>query len=141
MSPRIFDRIQRSCHSATTDIYIERLCTSWILPVWLLCAVRAACSIYAFFTLFYIIGYRIAIGQGEAVRQSFSYFTVLGYWGLAFYFAFAALHTASYALRGRALLQSWPSSLKYLHSVFYATVTIFPCIVTGTQSFRSFWQI
>lgn len=131
MTPRIFDRFSRSYHSATTDSYIEQLCTSWILPTWLLCAVRAAFSIYAFFTLFYIIGYRVTIGQTEAVQQSFSYFTVLGYWGLAFYFAFAALHTASYALRGRALLQSWPSSIQYLHSVFHTTVTIFPYIVTG----------
>ncbi|KAF2162440.1 hypothetical protein M409DRAFT_58210 [Zasmidium cellare ATCC 36951] len=131
MTARVLDRIRRSYQSATTDLYIEQLCTSWILPTWLLGTVRAILSVYAFTTLFYIIGYRIAIGQAEGVQQSFSYFTVLGYWGLAFYFAFAALHTTSYALREKALLQSWPTWLKYLHSVFYATVTVFPFIVTA----------
>ncbi|KAK4494668.1 hypothetical protein PRZ48_014024 [Zasmidium cellare] len=131
MTSRILDRIRRSYQTATSDLYIEQLCTSWILPTWLLGTVRAIFSVYAFTTLFYIIGYRIAIGQAEGVQQSFSYFTVLGYWGLAFYNAFASLHTASYSIREKALLQSWPAPLKYLHSVFYATVTVFPFIVTA----------
>lgn len=143
MTGRILGFVHRSYQAATTDLYIERLCTSWLLPTWLLSAVRAIFSIYGFTTLLYIIGHRLSLGQVEAVHQSFSYFTVLGYWGLAFYNAFAALHTATYALRGRALLQSWPNPLKSLHSVFYATVTVFPFIVTGmfkkTPSQKNEW--
>lgn len=131
MSVQITHQARQSYVFTATDHYIERLCSSWLFPTWLLCLFRATLSIYAFVTLLYVIGHRIAMGEIEVAQQSFSYFTVLGYWGLAFYFAFAALHTASYAVRGRAYLQSWPNWLKYLHSVFYATITVYPFIVTG----------
>ena len=63
-------------------------------------------------------------------RRSFSYFTILTYWGLAFYFFFAAVHTATYALRGRPLLDSFPRPLQALHSAYYTTAVVFPFVVT-----------
>ena len=53
------------------------------------------------------------MAASEAADHSFSYFTDLGYWGLAFYFAFAAAHTGSYALTGRPWLASWPAVLRW----------------------------
>lgn len=131
MATRVARSIQNSYTSSTTDGYVEGLCRSWALPSLVLASIRALFSIYAFVVLFYQIAYRLGNGQDEQVQQSFSYFTVLGYWGLAFYFAFATAHTISYALGSRAWLQSWPAWMKWLHGVFYATVTVFPFIVTG----------
>lgn len=121
---------------STSDPYILSLFTSWLLPPTLLFAYRALISLYCFVVLFFNIGWDEAHSTDYLARQSFSYFTVLGYWGLAFYFAVSAAHTASYAFRGCAWLQSWPGPLKWLHSVFYATVTVFPFVVTGV-----FWAL
>lgn len=83
MTARTLGLLRFSYQSATADAYVERLCSSWILSKWLPLVFRATFSIYAFVTLFYVIGHRLSIGQAEGVQQSFSYFTVLGYWGLA----------------------------------------------------------
>ncbi|EME40508.1 hypothetical protein DOTSEDRAFT_177538 [Dothistroma septosporum NZE10] len=131
MATRILCCIQNSYTSSTTDEYVQGLCRSWALPSLVLAGIRAVFSIYAFVVLFYQIGFRLGNGQAAVVQQSFSYFTVLGYWGLAFYFAFASAHTISYSLSGRAWLQSWPSVLRWLHSVFYASVMVYPFIVTA----------
>lgn len=115
-----------------SDDYVLRLCTSWLLPPILLFAYRLLISLYAFTVLFFILGWDSTHGASATAGHQFSYFTVLTYWGLAFYFAFAAAHTASYVWRGRPWLQGWPKVLKWLHSVFYASVTVYPFIVTGT---------
>jgi len=54
----------------------------------------------------------------------------LTYWGLAFYFLFAALHTFTYARSGIPLLDRFPRPLQAVHSAFYTTVVVFPFIVT-----------
>ena len=123
--------IRQSYNASTTPSYIERLCTSWLLPPLALFAYRVLISLYAFILLFFRIGWDTTHGETRQAGQSFSYLTILSYWGLAFYFAFAAAHTASYAFRGRAWLDSWPGPLKWLHSTFYATITVYPWIVTG----------
>ncbi|KAG5992852.1 hypothetical protein E4U54_003538, partial [Claviceps lovelessii] len=120
-------------------------------------------SLYSFTTLFFIIGYTCAnaeFGGCAAVGRSFSYFTVLTYWGLAFYFAVSAVHTLSYARRRNqsqsrsqsesqresqsesqgqstqsapppsCLLDSFPRLLQALHSLFYTTVVTLPLLVT-----------
>ncbi|KAG6020560.1 hypothetical protein E4U41_002810 [Claviceps citrina] len=82
----------------------HRFETSWLVSPWVLFWIRAVMSLYCFTTLFVIIGYTCAddsLGGCDTVRRSFSYFTVLTYWGLAFYFAVAGAHTLSYALRLR----------------------------------------
>ncbi|KAF2717939.1 hypothetical protein K431DRAFT_275786 [Polychaeton citri CBS 116435] len=119
--------------------YTRRLCSSWILPSPILFIFRALVSLYGFLVLFLVLGLRIH-GQNRAgtARRSFSYFTVLGYWGLAFYYAFAAAHTASYCLRAKqkAWLESWPRPLRWLHSAFYSTITVYPFVVTAV-----FWAV
>ena len=70
-------------------------------------------------------------GVKRAVRLSFSCFTVLCFRGQAFCITFAAAHAASFALTGRLMLVTWPGVLKRLHSLPYATTTVFPSIVTG----------
>ena len=126
--------IERSYLYCTTEVYTERLCASWLLPTWGLFAWRTLVSVYAFTVLFTEMGYQDTHGEVVGTRQSFSYFTILGYWGIAFYFAFTAAHTGSRAFRGYSFLSSWPGWLKWLHSVFYATVTVFPFIVTSEFS-------
>lgn len=84
-------------------------------------------------TRLFIIGYTCAhadAGGCLIVRQSFSYFTILTYWGIAFYFLVAAFHTFFYALRGRSPLESFPRILQALHSLYYTTVVTYPFLVT-----------
>lgn len=126
--------INKSYHASKSPSYITGLCASWLLPPFALCALRILISLYAFIVLFYIIGsWESSNDPDDASNagRSFSFFTVLSYWGLAFYFAFAAVHTASLALKGKAWLESWPGWLGWLHSAFYATVTVFPWVITG----------
>ncbi|POR35484.1 hypothetical protein TPAR_04302 [Tolypocladium paradoxum] len=131
----------------------HRFETSWLLGPWLLFLCRALIvspppllssprdsrrlppvqCVYAFTTLLFIIGWTCAhasLGGCLAVRQSFSFFTVLTYWGLAFYFLAAALHTLAYALTGRPLLDRLPRPLQALHALFYTTAVTFPFLVT-----------
>ncbi|KXT11235.1 hypothetical protein AC579_5554 [Pseudocercospora musae] len=123
--------LRKSYEEITTAEYVLCLNSSWILPTSALFAWRLLASVYAFTVLFFHIGWRCTHDACEAARQSFSYFTVLGYWGLAFYFAFAAAHTATYRWKGRPWLLDWPSCMRWLHSVFYASVTVFPYVVTA----------
>ncbi|KZZ90177.1 hypothetical protein AAL_07278 [Moelleriella libera RCEF 2490] len=137
----------------------HRFETSWLLSPWALFACRALISLYIFTTLFFIIGYTCAnesLGGCADVRRSFSFFTVLTYWGLGFYFLVSAVHTGSYALTGRTLLNhhsintlltttnggggggdshGLPVSplrrvLQALHSLLYTTVVTLPFLVT-----------
>lgn len=109
----------------------DRFVTSWILPPAALFAVRALLSLYAFATLFTIFGWNNSHGMAEASRRSFSYFTHLTYWGLAFYHASSAFHTGSYWLTGTSFLARWPKPLQIAHSMFYSTVVVYPWIVTA----------
>uniref|UniRef100_L2FNW7 Uncharacterized protein n=1 Tax=Colletotrichum fructicola (strain Nara gc5) TaxID=1213859 RepID=L2FNW7_COLFN len=82
--------------------------TSWLLSPYLLAACRALISLYIFVTRFFIIGWTCTHAEDGGctiVGQSFSYFTVLTYWGLAFYFL-------------------------ALHAFYYTTITTYPFIVT-----------
>lgn len=57
--------------------------------------------------------------------------TVLCYWGIAFYFLVAAIHTFSYALHGGTpLLNRFPRPLQALHSLLHTTITTYPILVT-----------
>ncbi|KAL4729021.1 hypothetical protein ACLX1H_003429 [Fusarium chlamydosporum] len=111
----------------------NRFETSWLLNPWLLFAARALISVYAFVTRFFVIGWTCThdeLGGCKAVGMSFSYFTILTYWGIAFYFAVAALHTVTYAIRGRSLLDTFPRPLQALHALFYSTIVTYPFLVT-----------
>ncbi|KAF4987875.1 hypothetical protein FGRMN_10103 [Fusarium graminum] len=111
----------------------NRFETSWLLSPWLLFVARALISLYAFVTRFFVIGWTCTheeIGGCKAVGWSFSYFTILTYWGIAFYFAVAALHTLTYAIRGRSFLDSLPRPLQALHSLYYTTIVTYPFLVT-----------
>ncbi|KAM0206745.1 hypothetical protein ACHAQD_012328 [Fusarium lateritium] len=111
----------------------NRFETSWLLNPWLLFAARALISIYALVTRFFIIGWTCThddLGGCKEVGRSFSYFTILTYWGIAFYFAVAALHTITYAIRGRSLLDNLPRPLQALHALFYSTIVTYPFLVT-----------
>ena len=108
--------------------------TSWILSPGVLFGARALLSLYAFVTLFTIFGWNGTHGRSEDSQHSFSYFTHLTYWGLAFYHAFSAAHTGSYWLTGTPFLARWPKWLQVAHSMFYSTVVIYPWIVTGKLS-------
>ncbi|KAI0410080.1 hypothetical protein F4802DRAFT_592954 [Xylaria palmicola] len=112
----------------------RRFVTSWLVSPYVLGGIRALLSLYAFTTLLFNIGYncaRPAQGGCATSRAAFSYFTVLSYWGLAFYLLFAAAHTLLYARRRGAypLATTWPRPLQALHAVLYSTVTTFPLLV------------
>lgn len=112
-----------------------RFVTSWILPPAALFAIRALLAIYAFTTLFFIFGWNGTHGRSDASQQSFSFFTVLTYWGLAFYYAFAAVHTGSYWFTGTSFLARWPKALQVAHSMFYSTIVVYPWIVTSKSTY------
>jgi len=105
--------------------------TSWILPPAVLFGVRALLALYAFATLFTIFGWNGGHGRSAESQQSFSYFTVLTYWGLAFYYAFAAVHTGSYWRTGEPFLAGWPRALQVAHSMLYSTIVVYPWLVTS----------
>jgi len=109
----------------------NRFVTSWILSPLVFFLVRSVLSLYAFVTLFTIFGYYGTHGMPEAAGRTFSYFTHLTYWGLAFYEGFAAIHTGSYWLTGSSFLARWPKSLQVAHSMFYSTIVVYPFIVTS----------
>ncbi|OTA68584.1 hypothetical protein K449DRAFT_386876 [Hypoxylon sp. EC38] len=112
--------------------------TSWLISPYALFALRALFSLYAFTTLLFNIGYQCAHAELGGCWQSaagFSYFTVLTYWGLAFYLLFAALHTFSYVHSSSSttplpLLNRWPRPLQALHALLYSSVTTYPFLVT-----------
>ncbi len=113
-----------------------RFCTSWLISPALLFIFRAAISLYIFVAIYVILGEDNAQSASSA-RHEFSYFTSLSYWGLAFYFGFAAMHTAIYWRSGNPFLAKWPKALQVAHSVFYSTIVVFPCLVTS-MSIASF---
>ncbi|KAF2088210.1 hypothetical protein K490DRAFT_16992, partial [Saccharata proteae CBS 121410] len=106
----------------------HRFCTSWLLPPGLLFGIRALLALYAFFETFFNLGWT-GTHYGQA-GQSFSYFTNLTYWGISFYMLFSALHTGTYWMTGRPLLDRWPRVLQEMHSILYSTICVFPFIVT-----------
>lgn len=123
----MFDRLVRKPYaSTTTPEYTSRFATSWFLSPLQLATWRGIVALYAFLVIFIKLGI-----DGKSAGQSFSYFTVLGYWGLAFYYAVSCAHSASFWWRGKSWLESWPKPLRWLHSVFYTVCTVFPFIVTG----------
>ncbi|KAL4891223.1 hypothetical protein BDV59DRAFT_70853 [Aspergillus ambiguus] len=105
--------------------------TSWLLSPSLFAGLRGLITFYIFLTIFFIWGWDGTHGERARIGQTFSYFTWLTYWGLAFYYLFATIHTTCYAYTGRSvLLDRWPRALRALHSIFYTTVTTFPFLVT-----------
>lgn len=107
-----------------------RLETSWLLSPFILAVLRGLLSLYAFVTLFFIFGWNGTHGMSENSERSFSYFTHLTYWGLAFYFLFSAIHTWTYSRSGIPLLARWPRFLQIAHRMFHSTIVIYPWIVT-----------
>jgi len=110
--------------------------SQWLLPPLALAWVRLLLSLYAFVTIFVIFGWDDAQHNSILVRQSFSYFTDLAYYGLAFYFLFSGLHTFLYARNGGSWLQSWPRPLRAAHSLYFTTIITFPILVTAV-----FWAV
>ncbi|KAE8450600.1 hypothetical protein EG329_005944 [Mollisiaceae sp. DMI_Dod_QoI] len=112
----------------------HRFETSWLLPPWVLFGARALISLYAFTVTFFIIGWEASNHPGYSihdVHKSFSFFTVLCYWGNCFYFLVAAIHTFSYAVNGGTpILNRLPRPLQALHYLFWSTITTFPFLVT-----------
>lgn len=128
----------------------HRFETSWLLPPWILFAIRAAIvghivcsletlltsakSIYAFTVTFFIMGWEATNHETYSihdVHKSFSFFTILCYWGICFYFVLAAIHTFSYALNGGTpLLNRFPRPLQALHYLFWTTIVTYPFLVT-----------
>ncbi|KAF1944411.1 hypothetical protein EJ02DRAFT_398643 [Clathrospora elynae] len=108
-----------------------RFATSWILPTGVLFGIRTLLALYAFITLFTIFGLNRNHAEPGTSGRSFSFFTVLTYWGLAFYYAFSAAHTGSYWLTGTPFLARWPKALQVAHSMFYSTIVVYPWIVTA----------
>ncbi|KAF4632374.1 hypothetical protein G7Y89_g5763 [Cudoniella acicularis] len=112
----------------------HRFETSWLLSPWVLFGCRAAISLYAFVVTFFIIGWEASNQQGftiHDVNKSFSYFTILCYWGICFYFAIAAIHTFSYAINGGTpLLNRFPRPFQALHYLFWSSITTYPFLVT-----------
>ncbi|OLN84327.1 hypothetical protein CCHL11_05975 [Colletotrichum chlorophyti] len=90
-------------------------------------------SLYIFVVRFFIIGWtcsRAEYGGCADVGRSFSYFTILTFWGLGFYFLVSAVHTFTYARSGTPLLDRFPRFLQALHAFYYTTVVTYPFIVT-----------
>lgn len=130
---------QISCATLFADPngHLHRFETSWLLPPAILAGLRALIALYIFATIIIIWVWYGTHDDRIGIGQSFSYFTWLTYWGLGFYFLFAAIHTACYARTGRSVLfDRWPRACRVLHGLLYTTVTTFPFLVTIV-----FWAI
>ncbi|KAF2157719.1 hypothetical protein K461DRAFT_290009 [Myriangium duriaei CBS 260.36] len=141
--------LSRSYHQAISTPHFVRFLTSWCLPPLALACIRAIFSLYIFTTLFTSLGLLLSWHDSHGARTSFSYFTILTYWGLGFYFAVSAFHGFAYATRGPSGLAAGSladdtgasdsggkRTLRFAHSAFYATITVFPIIVTAV-----FWGV
>ena len=109
---------------------LDRYTTSWLLSPILLAALRLLLSLYAFVTIFVVFGWNGSHKHSQSSRRSFSYFTDLTYWAIAFYFLFSGLHTLTYATTGISWLKKWPQPLQAAHAVFYTTIVTYPFLVT-----------
>jgi hypothetical protein len=104
--------------------------TSWLLPPLYLACLRALIAVYAFVVIIAVLCHDGTLPGPSEAERSFSYFTNLTYWGIAFYFVCSAVHTLTYVRYGSALLERWPRPLQAMHSVFYTTIITFPFLVT-----------
>jgi hypothetical protein len=82
------------------------------------------------FVQLFILFWYVAHGEAVQARHSFSFFTVLTYWGITFYFLVASIHTFAYARTGSPYLDRFPRQLQALHSLYYTSVTTYPFLVT-----------
>ncbi|KAK8072493.1 hypothetical protein PG996_005841 [Apiospora saccharicola] len=114
----------------------HRFETSWLVSPYVLFGCRAIISLYTFTTLFVVLGWNCTHPGPDseytcqASAATFSYFTHLTYWGLAFYFLVSSIHTFTYARWHVALLDKWPRPLQALHAFYYSTITCYPFLVT-----------
>ena len=109
-----------------------RFSTSWAFRANHLTFIRALISVYVFASIIAKLSYYAATNQRILDGRDFSYFTSLTFWGLAFYFAFAAFHSWTYWHSGTPALARFPVVLRQLHSIYYTTIVVFPFIVTST---------
>ncbi|KAK8122423.1 hypothetical protein PG984_011093 [Apiospora sp. TS-2023a] len=114
----------------------HRFETSWLVSPYVLFGCRAIISLYTFTTLFFVLGWNCTHPGPDseytcqASAATFSFFTHLTYWGLAFYFLVSSIHTFTYARWHVALLDKWPRPLQALHAFYYSTITCYPFLVT-----------
>ncbi|GAB7341490.1 hypothetical protein MBLNU457_7719t1 [Dothideomycetes sp. NU457] len=126
----------------TTAAEAHRFSTSWLLPSYALGALRLLIALYIFLTLSIVLGIvSIQWHNPSLAGTQFTYFTVLTYWGLGFYFLVSGVHSIVYAATGRNLLERGGEGklmgvLRWLHASLYASVTVFPFIVTVV-----FWTV
>lgn len=108
--------------------------TSWLLKPMHLAILRLVLGTYALITMSVALG----LEAYPLSAQSFSYFTDLTYWGLAFYMLSSGYHTLRFAMSGATQypLQRWGRVAQGMHACYYAANTVFPPIVTIT-----FWAI
>lgn len=119
-------------HFAPTEA--DRYTTSWLLRPTTLASLRLLAALYIFAVILttFIVG---GITHNSfLLGTEFTYFTFLGYWGLGCYFLVSGTHTHLYARRGRYVLQGEGKgyrALRLAHATLYATVTVYPFIVTA----------
>jgi len=113
----------------------HRFSTSWLLPTPILAGLRLLIALYIFSTLSTTLGIEgVQWHNPSLAGTQFTYFTILTYWGLGFYFLVSGIHSAMTAVRGKSLLQNTGSVYavaRWAHAGYYASVTVFPFIVTG----------
>ncbi|PHH52783.1 hypothetical protein CFIMG_003780RA [Ceratocystis fimbriata CBS 114723] len=114
----------------------HRFETSWILSPWALFACRFVSFLYIFTTRIVLVVLNCLQESCAVSRDELSYFTILTFYGLCFYFLFSSLHTLTYCLQGKPLLARWPHLLQAMHRLYYTTICIMPAIVTIV-----FWTI
>jgi len=112
----------------------KRYVTSWLLRPSVLALYRLLFALYIFVTILttFIVGG--VTHNSFLLGTEFTYFTFLGYWGLGCYFAVAGTHTLGYARSGSFLLQrpgTLGKGLRLAHAVLYASVTVYPFVVTA----------
>jgi len=125
----------------TTASEAHRFSTSWALPPLLLGCLRLLIALYIFLTISIVLGIvSVQWHDPSLAGTQFTYFTVLTYWGLGFYFLVAGIHSLVFATSpGKNFLEreggAWKVA-RWAHASLYASVTTFPFIVTGAYTPR-----
>ncbi|KZO97871.1 hypothetical protein CALVIDRAFT_597332 [Calocera viscosa TUFC12733] len=103
--------------------------TSWAFPPRAYAGIRLLLAVYTLVSALVDVALTAKAG---GVFSYYSFFTNLSYIGLVSWFWASGVQTSLYAFReGRKgyPLQRWPRFLRFLHSLLFSTVAVYPIIV------------
>ncbi|KZT56414.1 hypothetical protein CALCODRAFT_483992 [Calocera cornea HHB12733] len=102
--------------------------TSWAFPRSVYAAIRLFLALYTLISA--LVDVALTAKSG-GVFGYYSYFTNLSYIGIVSWFWASGVQTAFFAFREKTgyPLQRWPRFLRFMHSLLFTTIAVYPIIV------------